>query len=67
LDKTKTNYNAALKSTSEVTYNISKFVQFPMLSGMVPVKLLPLTSLRKSQVKQNKITNLINQRLKEGL
>jgi len=30
---------------------------------MVPVKLLPLTSLR-SHVKHNKIKNLINQRLK---
>lgn len=30
---------------SNETYRISKLVQFPMLSGIVPVRLLPLTSL----------------------
>jgi len=28
------------------TYRISKLVQFPTLSGIVPVRLLPLTSLK---------------------
>ena len=42
-----------IPNTKYTTYKISKLVQFPMLSGTVPVKLLPLTSL-KNQGKQKK-------------
>jgi hypothetical protein len=35
-----------IKKTEYLTYKISKLVQLPMLSGIVPVKLLSLTSLK---------------------
>lgn len=36
-------------TTKNQSYNISKLVQLPMLSGIVPVKLFPRTSLKKCE------------------
>jgi hypothetical protein len=42
-----------IKTTKYLTYKISKLVQLPMLSGIVPVKLLSLTSLKIHEKHQN--------------
>lgn len=56
----------------EGTYRISKLVQFPMLSGIVPVRLLPLTSLQTTKHKliklifaQNREDAYMNQKMGE--
>ena len=41
--------NHSQKIAGGKTYKISKLVQLPILSGIVPVKLLPRTSLEQSE------------------